>query len=77
MLLAACGGKPLYSQLEEGQANQIMGVLIAAGIDADNVARHANRRDCYQVVDIAHTGIVNPCNYKFLRKIKCVFGIQI
>lgn len=34
-LLAACGGKPLYSQLDEGQANQIMGVLIAAGIDAD------------------------------------------
>lgn len=35
VLLAACGGKPLYSQLDEGQANQIMGVLIAAGIDAD------------------------------------------
>lgn len=34
-LLAACGGKPLYSQLDENQANQIMGVLIAAGIDAD------------------------------------------
>jgi type III secretion protein J len=35
LLLAACGGKPLYSQLDEGQANQMMGVLIAAGIDAD------------------------------------------
>jgi type III secretion protein J len=34
-LLAACGGKPLYSQLDESQANQIMGVLIASGIDAD------------------------------------------
>jgi type III secretion protein J len=34
-LLAACGGKPLYSQLDEGQANQVMGVLIASGIDAD------------------------------------------
>lgn len=34
-LLAACGGKPLYSQLDENQANQIMGVLIGAGIDAD------------------------------------------
>lgn len=35
MVLAACTGKPLYSQLDESQANQIMGVLIAAGIDAD------------------------------------------
>jgi type III secretion protein J len=35
LLLAACGGKPLYSQLDENQANQIMGVLIASGIDAD------------------------------------------
>lgn len=35
VLLAACGGKPLYSQLDEAQANEIMGVLIAAGIDSD------------------------------------------
>ena len=34
-LLAACGGKPLYSQLDEVQANQVMGALIAAGVDAD------------------------------------------
>lgn len=35
VLLAACGGKPLYSQLDETQANQVMGALIAAGVDAD------------------------------------------
>src|SRR5690606_25055481 len=34
-LLAACGGKPLYSQLDEVQANQVMGALVAAGVDAD------------------------------------------
>lgn len=34
-LVAACGGAPLFSQLDENQANQVMGVLIDAGIDAE------------------------------------------
>lgn len=34
-LLAACGRTALYSQLEEQQANEMMGALLAAGVDAD------------------------------------------
>lgn len=34
-LLAACGGKdPLYSKLDEQQANEMLAVLVGAGIDA-------------------------------------------
>ena len=35
VLLAACGRTALYSQLEEQQANEMMGALLAAGVDAD------------------------------------------
>jgi len=35
VLLAACGRTALYSQLEEQQANELMGALLAAGVDAE------------------------------------------
>ena len=35
LLLAACTDAPLYSQLDEQQANEMMGALIGAGIQAD------------------------------------------
>jgi type III secretion protein J len=35
MVLAACGRTALYSQLEEQQANELMGALLAAGVDAE------------------------------------------
>lgn len=35
LLLAGCGRTALYSQLEEQQANELMGALLAAGVDAD------------------------------------------
>lgn len=34
-LLAGCTNVALYSQLEEQQANELMGALLAAGVDAD------------------------------------------
>lgn len=35
LVLAGCGGSPLYSDLEEQQANQVMAALLGAGIQAD------------------------------------------
>ncbi|HST45058.1 MAG TPA: type III secretion inner membrane ring lipoprotein SctJ [Luteimonas sp.] len=35
LLLAGCGRTALYSQLEEQQANELMGALLAAGVDAE------------------------------------------
>lgn len=35
VLLAGCGRTPLYSQLDEQQANELMGALLGAGVDAD------------------------------------------
>ncbi|UNK42311.1 EscJ/YscJ/HrcJ family type III secretion inner membrane ring protein [Luteimonas sp. S4-F44] len=34
LVLAGCGGSPLYSALEERQANEMMGALIGSGIQA-------------------------------------------
>lgn len=34
LLLAGCGGTPLYSDLDEQQANEVMAALLDAGIDA-------------------------------------------
>ncbi len=38
LTLAACGGSPLYSALDEQQANEIEAALLDAGIDADKQA---------------------------------------
>ena len=35
LLLAGCGGTTLYSSVDERQANDMMGALISAGIDAE------------------------------------------
>jgi type III secretion protein J len=37
LLLAGCGGAPLYSDLDEQQANEVTAALQGAGIDADKV----------------------------------------
>ena len=38
LLLAACGGRDAYADVEESEANDMVAALIKAGIDADKVA---------------------------------------
>ena len=37
-LLGGCGKDPLYSKLDEQQANEMLAVLVGAGIDASKTA---------------------------------------
>jgi type III secretion protein J len=52
-LLAGCGGRdPLYSKLDEQQANEMLAVLVGAGIDASKTAVE----DSWSI-DVARSGV--------------------
>jgi type III secretion protein J len=42
LVLSACGREPLYAELDEQQANEMLAVLVRAGIDAGKVRAEKN-----------------------------------
>lgn len=58
LTLGACGGEALYAELDEQQANEMLAVLVRAGIDADKVradkswSLEVGRRDLPRAMEV-------------------------